>query len=272
LKRAQQAKIAGGVPPETRAQLDRVEILSRTFLNYSEPKSFKVGDYVRWISGGRNRSLFRYSDVGRITHVYANPIYAEYTNFDVSDKDKPKMENSEGSPLFREPLTAVVAFIDRDGDLSEVHVDGKRLEFVYPEDIDPKIFRDLQDRCDRLLDTRSSDFRPGDLIVWKPGLKNRKSPDENELALVVEVAAAPFYEPHDAGSIFFHEPLNIKFARFAHDGELVCYWLDGRRFQKVGGSDSDHQQQFLAQQQSAGVGQSRDVFSDSDSDGGYGLD
>lgn len=74
-------------------------------------------------------------------------------------------------------------------------------------------------------------FSLGDLVVWKPLLKNRVRPAYGEPAIVVEVLDKPVRNTEaDPSSTYFREPLDIVLGVLDDDGELVVYHFDSRRF------------------------------------------
>lgn len=80
----------------------------------------------------------------------------------------------------------------------------------------------------RLIQTQAA-FQPGELVIWKPGLKNKRLPG---LFVVVEVLDQPIIDPEkSAGSTYFREPLDIKVATFDKDGDLIEVHLDSRRLE-----------------------------------------
>jgi hypothetical protein len=80
-------------------------------------------------------------------------------------------------------------------------------------------------------------FHKGQLVRWKPGLKNRAAPAYNEAVLVREIPAAPIFDTCEAsscaGSPYFGEPLTLVLALLGHDGDFVELRYDGRRFEPV---------------------------------------
>src|SRR6266478_1612632 len=54
------------------------------------------------------------------------------------------------------------------------------------------------------------DFKPGSLVTWKKGFKNRRRPREGEPAIVIAVLTeSVFADDDEAGTPYFREPLNI---------------------------------------------------------------
>lgn len=79
-------------------------------------------------------------------------------------------------------------------------------------------------------------FKPGDLVSWKPGLRNRRFPRYGAPAIVLEVLDEPVRDNEkDSGNTYFREPLGIVLGLFLHDGEhrgdFLSWHFDARRFQ-----------------------------------------
>lgn len=79
-------------------------------------------------------------------------------------------------------------------------------------------------------------FTPGQLVEWKPGLKNKRFPRYGQPAVVIEVLETPLLDHEDeAGSTYFREPLDLVLGLLWDGGpargEFVTFHYDGRRFQ-----------------------------------------
>jgi hypothetical protein len=86
--------------------------------------------------------------------------------------------------------------------------------------------------------TQPQRFAPGDLVTWKPGLKNRRGPCYGRPAVVVEVLDTPVWDTErDSGSTYFREPLDCVLGVIWDEdpgrGEFVTFHYDSRRFQLV---------------------------------------
>jgi hypothetical protein len=89
---------------------------------------------------------------------------------------------------------------------------------------------ELKKRATAYLDKMA--FQPGDIITWKPGLKNRKIPAYGEPVVVIEVFDAPKYEDVDAGTPMSLEALTGRFGIIDHvEDDLDCYPVDLARFE-----------------------------------------
>lgn len=95
------------------------------------------------------------------------------------------------------------------------------------------------------LMNRSVDLKPGDIVRWKPGLKNRKLPHYDEPVIVVEVCPEPKPdETSDSGSTYFREPLSVVLGILGPEDEnFLLFYYDARRFelyQETSDSTSPH--------------------------------
>lgn len=77
-------------------------------------------------------------------------------------------------------------------------------------------------------------FRPGDVVRWKKGLKNKRYPKEGQLCIVMEEMKEPIIQDNrDAGSPYYREPLDLVLALLEDDSDLVIFHYDKRRFERV---------------------------------------
>ncbi len=79
-------------------------------------------------------------------------------------------------------------------------------------------------------------FSPGQLVEWKPGLKNKRIPRYGQPAVVIEILETPVLDREDeAGSTYFREPLDVVLGLLWDEGpargEFVTFYYDSRRFQ-----------------------------------------
>ncbi|HEX7389468.1 MAG TPA: hypothetical protein VF286_05115 [Acidiphilium sp.] len=81
------------------------------------------------------------------------------------------------------------------------------------------------------------DFRKGQFVRWKPGLRNKAVPAYNEIAIVREVLIIPVFDTCEqarcAGSPYFGEPLTLVLAILDPDGDFLEFRYDARRFEPV---------------------------------------
>ena len=80
---------------------------------------------------------------------------------------------------------------------------------------------------------RHHQFKKGELVQWKEGMKNRKTPAYGEPIIVVDVLKEPVYDcdSKNSASPFFYEPLTLVAGEIASNGEFLCFHYDGRRFE-----------------------------------------
>lgn len=93
--------------------------------------------------------------------------------------------------------------------------------------------RRLAELSDR-MDTPHK-FHKGQIVRWKPGLRNKATPANNEVAIVREVLETPVFDACEqslcAGSPYFGEPLTLVLAILDPEGDFLEYRYDGRRFE-----------------------------------------
>jgi hypothetical protein len=78
---------------------------------------------------------------------------------------------------------------------------------------------------------KATKFEKGQLICWKPNLKNRNFPEYGEPVIITSILAQPVYDPSEdtASSPYFREPLTLIVGQIVN-GDFVEYHVDGRRF------------------------------------------
>jgi hypothetical protein len=77
------------------------------------------------------------------------------------------------------------------------------------------------------------EFKEGELIRWKSGLKNKRRPEDGEPCIVIEVLKETIQNSPEsgAGSAYFREPLDLLIGIVDDDKELSIYHVDSRRFE-----------------------------------------
>ena len=90
--------------------------------------------------------------------------------------------------------------------------------------------RKLKELADRLDQYHA--FSKGQLMKWKPGLKNRKFPEYGEPTIITAVLPSPIFDPSEgaAASPYFQEPLSIVIG-MCRDDDFLEFRVDGRRFE-----------------------------------------
>jgi len=91
----------------------------------------------------------------------------------------------------------------------------------------------LKEKVSRLLQPLPK-FNTGDVVKWKKGLKNKKSPKEEQLAMVIQELDEPVIQgERDSGTPYFREPLDLILGFLDQEGDLMLYHYDKRRFEIV---------------------------------------
>jgi hypothetical protein len=80
---------------------------------------------------------------------------------------------------------------------------------------------------------RIYDFKPGDLVVWKRGFKNKARPALDEPVIVVQVLETPLRDQikNDSGTPYFNEPLDLVLGLLDEDGDFMIFYYDRQRFE-----------------------------------------
>ena len=85
---------------------------------------------------------------------------------------------------------------------------------------------------ERLTNGRERVLHPGQMVVWKPGLKNRRLPAYGQPAMVVERLTISILDHEtEAGSPYYREPLDMLLGILHRNGDFLVYHFDSRRFQ-----------------------------------------
>jgi len=76
------------------------------------------------------------------------------------------------------------------------------------------------------------EFKVGDFVVCKdPTMANKNDMGPDDIKIVVEVYDEPLFDhSQNAGSVYFHEPLDLVLGEFQKEGIFICYHHDSRRF------------------------------------------
>jgi hypothetical protein len=94
---------------------------------------------------------------------------------------------------------------------------------------EPDYISNLLNAVDLLVMDKEG-FQPGDLVKWKPFLKNRRFPDYDRPAVVVELNPGRVWPIDEVGSARFQEPADLSLGIIDGDGDFEVYHYDGRRF------------------------------------------
>lgn len=191
---------------------------------YVKDDSFNVGDMVKWKPGMKNRQRPKEGEPAIVIEFRPqDPLFTTT-----------KKETDAGSPLYREPLTLAVGMLDNEKDLIIFYFDHHRFTAA-----DASSFRNFDSQVSLLRDTANAllipnpQFIPGDIVCWKPHLKNKKQPARDSFAVVQEMLSVPLYDTQkSAGTPYFHEPLDMKLGILDSDGDFMLFHYDSRRLQK----------------------------------------
>lgn len=102
----------------------------------------------------------------------------------------------------------------------------------YSQDVDAEDYVARLLAAADALRTPSGPFQVGDLVMWKPGLKNKVRPIYGAPAVVLDVLDEPLFDmdgPMSSGS--YREPLDLLLG-VLDAGELVAFHFDSRRFER----------------------------------------
>lgn len=87
----------------------------------------------------------------------------------------------------------------------------------------------------------------GDVVSWRNGMRNRTLPNYRQPAIVIEELQYPIFdESLNAGSQYFHEPLDLRVGFLDDNNQFVTYFYDSRRFEKYRGSLSDFERYLVS--------------------------
>jgi len=196
--------------------------LKRQFEAFMEEpeRPFRPGDIVVWKEGCSNRKRPKVDEPCVVIEVLPEPLYGK--------------EKSAGTPYFHEPLDIVLGMLDSDGDLVRYCFDKRRFRLaVQPEDLAG------QSASNKLRDlaldfNKPLSFRVGDVVMLKPGLRHRRSPDYNTIAVVAEIFPEPFRDTDaEEGTSSFYELISGRIAFLDSDGDLAFLYFDLRRYRKL---------------------------------------
>jgi len=208
-----------------REKLSSAERLVNLQRSYEQQTRFNVGDLVMWKDGMRNRRLPAYGQVVIVSAVFDGVQYSA--------------EKSSGSPYFREPETIKIASIDEDdGEFVEFCMDQQRFRLASEDECIPRVVQQLRQRLQILLKPTEK-FQVGDRVYWKPLMKHKRRPNK-EPAIVMEVLEQPILDTEKPGSQYWRENLDLKVALRDSDGELISFFFDSRRFQKIDDDDDTY--------------------------------
>lgn len=107
---------------------------------------------------------------------------------------------------------------------------NKKRESEQPKNYGEDDVRQLQLSYD--IFSQNNNFQKGQFVKWKKGLKNRKFPEENQPAIVIELLDESIIQSErDSGTPYFREPLDIALGIIDRNGDFLIFHYDKRRFE-----------------------------------------
>lgn len=103
------------------------------------------------------------------------------------------------------------------------------------DDVNGKFTGSQEARAARVADAliaynAPNTFKPGDIIEWKPGLRNRRFPQYGEPFVVVEVLTIPIIdEAAESSGPYWKEPLDLRIGLVGPSGDFSMYYMDSHR-------------------------------------------
>jgi hypothetical protein len=98
----------------------------------------------------------------------------------------------------------------------------------------------LRERYRQLKEVRHT-LRPGMVIQWKPGLRNRRWPAYGKPGIVVSLLAEPVFDNEEGGTTYFREPLDMIIGFFLdsgpHRGDFLVFHASTERYQPWPGEE-----------------------------------
>ncbi|QTA91904.1 hypothetical protein [Desulfonema magnum] len=119
--------------------------------------------------------------------------------------------------------------------LSAFIAEQKKLAEPVSEDKRKKIAEKLNTVYDVFLE--NYEFKEGQLVEWKQGVKNRVRPRLREPAVIIKLLETPEFDTEkDAGTPYFKEPLDMIIGVLEEDEDnLLFFHVDKRRFKPFDG-------------------------------------
>jgi len=259
---------------EKRKLQENIADLQKKYALFVRNDDLRVGDFVTFKPGLTNRRYPRPGTAGIVTRVFPVPLKdlskneagSPYFNEELTISvgildndgdfveftyDGKRMEHADPSCLVGKhagfscdgcgarDFTGIRFHCDecKDFDLcarchasgfeNEKHSSSHKMTAIEPASADT-----LKERMDSLLAQEC--FQPGDIVQWKTGLKNKRLPKMDQLAVVVETLPSPVTDEDKSSSgSYFLEPLDIKLGMVDEDGDFVIFHFDSRRFTKA---------------------------------------
>jgi len=103
-------------------------------------------------------------------------------------------------------------------------------------DVESKSIIDVNERIEKLKLLSDNykqhcDFKVGDIVKWKEGLKNKKLPRYKEPAIIMEILTEPLLSDLPSATPYFREKLDIILGIITEEEELITFHYDKNRFE-----------------------------------------
>lgn len=113
---------------------------------------------------------------------------------------------------------------------------SKRMAEMFSGRVNPfcgEAKKDTPEQLKALFDsyTNAEMFAPGDLVMWKKGLRNKIRPGYDRPAIVVAVDKGAISDC-EASTQYFREDISLCIGITDNDGDLIVYHVDPARFTK----------------------------------------
>jgi len=108
-----------------------------------------------------------------------------------------------------------------------------------------KLKANIEDlRSKYALFLRKDNLQVGDIVVYKPGLRNRRYPVNGTAGIVTRVFPVPIKDEskNEAGSPYFNEELTVSVGILDNDGDFVEFTYDAQRLQRADPSSIEARQ------------------------------
>lgn len=190
--------------------------LTKRFGRWVVPPStpFKIGDFAAWKKGLEPIGLFQSEkDISKfvaVTRILDPPL------------PNPLSMKNLGNPQYG-PFDIVVLMRSSGQIYIEKCLDSRVLVKVAEEYVHESFVEHARMFLDR------AGLLPGEIVCWKPYLKNKSRPKARQLGVVMEILPHPIFDTCP-DSLCFHEPLDIKIGIINSSDELVSFLFDSRRF------------------------------------------
>lgn len=73
------------------------------------------------------------------------------------------------------------------------------------------------------------EFKPGDIVQWKPRMMNKRLPRYGEQMVVLEVVPGKRDRENEAGNAYHDEDISVRAGIVDKNGDFIAYWYDAHR-------------------------------------------